>query len=123
MAINRMIHEKYRAEMIDFARRERNRKIPKPKGPEQIVYGDKVINIVNHSRRNVYPVENAAFYIANGEIGMVVGQFRTKNMKSPPWLLKVEFSSQQSYAYDFGDRILQHHSQRTTEVLHTMSQL
>ena len=121
MAINRMIHEKYRAEMIDFARRERNRKIPKPKGPEQIVYGDKVINIVNHSRRNVYPVENAAFYIANGEIGMVVGQFRTKNMKSPPWLLKVEFSSQQSYAYDFGDRDFKEESEPILELAYALT--
>ena len=78
--------------------------IPKPKGAEQIVYGDKVINIKNHGRKNVYPEENATFYIANGEIGLVVGQFRTKNMKSPPWLLKVEFSSQPGYAYDFRDR-------------------
>jgi len=104
LAINRMIHEQYRAEMLEFARREKYRKIPKPKGPEQIVYGDKVINIKNHTRRKVYPEEDAAFYIANGEIGMVVGQFRTKNMKSPPWLLKVEFSSQPNYAYDFGDK-------------------
>ena len=103
-AINRLVHEKYRAEIIEFARRERYRMVPKPKGPEQIVYGDKVINIKNHGRKKVYPERNATFYIANGEIGLVVGQFRTKNMKSPPWLLKVEFSSQPGYAYDFGDR-------------------
>lgn len=70
-------------------------------GSEQIVYGDKVINIVNHYRKKVYPTENAAMYIANGEIGMVVGQFWTKNMKGPPWALKVEFSSQPKFAYDF----------------------
>jgi hypothetical protein len=51
----------------------------------------------------VYPEDDAAFYIANGEIGMVVGQFRTKNMTSPPKLLNVEFSSQPKYAYKFGD--------------------
>jgi hypothetical protein len=83
LEINRAIHEKHRAEMLEFARRQKYRMVPKPKGPEQIVYGDKVINVKNHTRRKVYPEENAAFYIANGEIGMVVGQFRTKNMKSP----------------------------------------
>jgi hypothetical protein len=78
--------------------------IPKPMGIEQIVYGDKVINIRNHPRKKVYPTDDASMYIANGEIGMVVGQFRTKNMKGPPWLLKVEFSSQPRYGYDFSQK-------------------
>jgi hypothetical protein len=102
VAINRLIHEKFRADMMEFARQEMFRKIPRPMGPEQIVYGDKVINARNHYRKHVYPEDNAAFYIANGETGLVVGQFRTKNMKRPPWLLKVEFSSQCGFAYDFG---------------------
>jgi GTPase SAR1 family protein len=121
MAINRTIHEKYRFEMINFALRERNRKIPKPKGPEQIVYGDKVINIVNHTRRNVYPTDNAAFYIANGEIGIVVGQFRTKRMKGPPWLLRVEFSSQQGFSYDFGDRDFKEESEPIIELAYALT--
>jgi ATP-dependent exoDNAse (exonuclease V) alpha subunit len=79
-SINRWIHQRYRSKMVEFARRERNRLIPKPMGSEQIVYGDKVINNTNHSRKNVYPEEGAAFYIANGEIGIVVGQFKTKKM-------------------------------------------
>ena len=33
-------------------------------------------------------------YLANGEIGMVVGQIRTKNFKRTPWELEVEFSTQ-----------------------------
>jgi hypothetical protein len=121
LAINRLIHEQYRAGMLEFARRERYRKIPKPKGPEQIVYGDKVINIKNHTCRKVYPEEGAAFYIANGEIGMVVGQFRTKNMKFPPWLLKVEFSSQPKYAYDFGDRDFDEESEPILELAYALT--
>jgi hypothetical protein len=101
-AINRLIHEKYRSEMVGFAQRKKYRKIPKPMGPEQIVYGDKVINVVNHRRKKVYPEDGAACYIANGEIGMVTGQFRTKKMTKAPWLLRVEFSSQPGFTYDFG---------------------
>lgn len=41
-------------------------------GPEEIVYGDKVINIRNHRRKRVWPVDGAAAYIANGEIGTLV---------------------------------------------------
>jgi hypothetical protein len=100
-AINRVIHERFRAPMIEFAK-QKYRKIPKPMGSEQIVYGDKVINVRNHRRTKVYPDKDAACYIANGEIGMVVGQFKTKNMKFSPWLLKVEFSSQAGFTYDFG---------------------
>jgi len=103
LAVNRFIHGQFRADMVDFARREKFRKIPKPKGPEQIVYGDKVINVRNHHRKRVYPAENAALYIANGETGMVVGQFRTKKMTKPPWVLRVEFCSQLGFTYDFFD--------------------
>lgn len=102
--INRFVHKTFRSDMIKFANKEKYRKIPKPMGAEQIVYGDKVINIRNHPRKKVYPTEDAPMYIANGEIGMVVGQFRTKNMKGPPWLLKIEFSSQPGYGYDFSKK-------------------
>ncbi|GAI10325.1 unnamed protein product, partial [marine sediment metagenome] len=100
ISINRMIHKQFRSKMIEFAL-ERNRRIPKPMGQEQVVYGDKVINLRNHTHRYVYPKEGAEKYIANGEIGIAVGQFKTKKMTKAPWLLKIEFSSQQGYQYDF----------------------
>lgn len=98
--INRQIHENFRAGFMDLASRQRNRSIPKPMGPERIVYGDKVINLGNHRRdgRKVYPSEGAIGYLANGEIGVVVGQWKTG---SYPKILKVEFSSQVGYTYDF----------------------
>src|SRR5882724_2758371 len=37
-------------------------------------------------------------YLANGEIGIAVGLWKTK---SSPKMLKVEFSSQKGYMYDF----------------------
>ena len=100
-AVNRLIHQKYRAGMVEFAQKERYRKIPKPLGTEQIVYGDKVINVKNHPRKYVYPEDGAAYYLANGEIGMVTGQFRTPKMTKPPDTLKVDFSSQPGYSYKF----------------------
>lgn len=101
--INRIIHRTFKVKTVNFARQVYRRKIPKPFGREEIVYGDKVINVTNHRRggRKVYPKDNAIEYIANGEIGVVIGQFRTQRMKTAPWLLKVEFSSQQGFQYDF----------------------
>jgi ATP-dependent exoDNAse (exonuclease V) alpha subunit len=100
--MNRQIHRVFRSKMVEFAQRPYYlRKIPVPMGGQQIVYGDKVINVLNHHRRGVYPDENASKYIANGEIGISVGQFKSAKMKKPPWALKVEFSSQPGFQYDF----------------------
>jgi hypothetical protein len=98
--INRQIHERFRAGFIELASRHWKRPIPKPFGAERIVYGDKVINLNNHRRdgRRVYPQEGALGYLANGEIGMVVGLWKTNGY---PRILKVEFSSQPGYTYDF----------------------
>ncbi|HEV7506306.1 MAG TPA: AAA family ATPase [Thermoanaerobaculia bacterium] len=97
--INRQIHQRFRAGFMDLASRQR-RPIPKPLGAERIVYGDKVINLGNHRRdgRKVYPQEGALGYLANGEIGVVVGQWKKEGY---PKSLMVEFSSQMGYTYNF----------------------
>jgi hypothetical protein len=100
-AINRLIHKRFRSQTIEFARRKRYRKIPQPMGDEEIVYGDKVINVDNHYHKQVWPEEESQKYLANGEIGIAVGQFKTKNMTRAPWELQVEFSSQPGFAYKF----------------------
>lgn len=110
-AINRMIHKQFRQNLIDASRALKNRKYPKPMGPEEIVYGDKVINLINtdpklswNRHRKVYPVKEAP-YIANGEIGMVVGYYwRNEDRKKGydfRWKIEVEFSSQSGVKYDF----------------------
>lgn len=109
--LNRLIHKQFRQVMIDAARKEGwQRKYPKPMGPEEIVYGDKVINLVNtdpsvwwNKHRKVYPAKDDA-YIANGEIGMAVGFFRKKGLPDLRWKLEVEFSSQPGHKYDFTSR-------------------
>ena len=79
-------------------------------GPEEIVYGDKVINLVNTDprspwarHRRVYPARDQA-YIANGEIGMAVGYYRRRGTGNYTWKLEVEFSSQPGHKYDFTSR-------------------
>ena len=109
--LNRLIHKQFRQPMIDAARKEGwRRKYPKPMGSEEIVYGDKVINLVNtnpklpwNRHRNVYPQKDDA-YIANGEIGMAVGFFHKKGLPDLRWKLEVEFSSQPGFKYDFTSR-------------------
>lgn len=98
--LNRFIQKNFRSSTINFAR-SKYRKIPKPMGPEGIVYGDKVINVVNHHRKNVFPTDGSLGYVANGEIGIAVGQFTGKNAAFKPWKLQIEFSSQPGFAYDY----------------------
>jgi hypothetical protein len=97
--INRKLHERFRAAFLELAT-QWPRSIPKPLGSERIVYGDKVINVSNHRRdgQKVYPREGALGYLANGEVGIAVGQWKTRGS---PKILKVEFSSQRGYTYDF----------------------
>ena len=109
--LNRLIHKQFRQPLIDASRKEGwKRKFPKPMGSEEIVYGDKVINLVNtnpalpwNRHRKVYPEKDDA-YIANGEIGMAVGFFRRKGLPDLRWKLEVEFSSQPGFKYDFTNR-------------------
>jgi ATP-dependent exoDNAse (exonuclease V) alpha subunit len=105
--INRLIHKQFRQEFVDASRVARWRKYPKPMGPEEIVYGDKVINLANtdpkmpwNRHRKVYPEKDNP-YIANGEIGMAVGFFWKKGLPDLRWKLEVEFSSQPNFKYDF----------------------
>jgi hypothetical protein len=108
--LNRLIHKRFRQLQVDASRKERNRKFPKPMGSEEIVYGDKVINLVNtnpgvawNKHRQVYPPKEDA-YIANGEIGVAIGYFWRKGRPDFRWKLEVEFSSQPGYKYDFTSR-------------------
>jgi AAA domain/UvrD-like helicase C-terminal domain len=101
-ALNRLVQTTFRSKTKEYAQ-TRWRKIPKPMGREEILYGDKVICTTNQRRKDVFPEMNSLNYVANGEIGIVVGQYKTKtaNYRGLPWKLEVEFSSQPGYRYDF----------------------
>ena len=104
-SLNRFIQSTFRYEMKERSTRKW-RRTSKPMGREEIIYGDKVINLKNHHRKDVYPKDDALCYVANGEIGVVVGQFKSKNsmMKGLPWKLEVEFASQPRFKYGYTGR-------------------
>jgi hypothetical protein len=100
--LNRFLQRHFRSAMLEFAHDGRTRLVPKPKGPEEIVYGDKVMAVSNRTSDKVYPPAGSLEFVANGEIGVVVGVCTTKWPRRPD-LLEVEFSTQPGFAYKFFD--------------------
>ncbi len=71
-------------------------------GAQGVVYGDKVINVRNKRRKTYFPQHDGAIeYVANGEIGVVVGPFRARGSKVPLDRLNVEFTTQRGVSYTF----------------------
>ena len=69
-------------------------------GPQALLWGDKVINVRNNGGREAFPViENP--YVANGDIGIIVGGYKTRNMKRRPRNIEVEFNSQRGVKYKY----------------------
>ena len=103
LALNRAIQQQFRKQFIDLASvtaRER-RIIPRPYGPENIVYGDKVINVVNTQNLTVHPPREDN-YVANGDIGIVVGHRRFYKVRDwRPKNVEVELASQPGYSYTY----------------------
>ena len=100
--LNRVVQQTFRNTWMARATDYRGRKIHPPLGPQGIIYGDKVINLKNSTRRRVYPDRQS--YVANGDVGLVVGNYKKKKQsKLYPWL-EVEFTSQPGHDYDFDIR-------------------
>ncbi|MCI8383845.1 MAG: AAA family ATPase [Clostridia bacterium] len=97
--INRLFHKKYRATQIELAKRRRGhgKCIPIAYGLEDIVYGDKVINVHN-VKKSGYPKDGKSEYVANGEIGIACGKCK-KELEND--YLQVCFSSQKDYIYSY----------------------
>ena len=123
--INRTIHRKFKSGTLTQARLHPfKRKIPKPAGPQQIVYGDKVINNRNQrpSDKRIYdPKGKAVKYLANGEIGLVVVQFRGKHIKWVPKNLEVEFSTQPGVKYTFYSSHFDEESEPNLELAYALT--
>ncbi len=101
-ALNRMLQERFRRQVRELAETEGwGRKVPRPVGPQALLYGDKVINIINKRRRDVWPKPDGEAYLANGDIGIIVGQYKTQRFKGLPWKLEVEFAGQLGAKYGF----------------------
>ena len=105
LSINRNIQHRFRKRFIDLATRKGKQKkiITSPAGAEGIIYGDKVINVVNSSKRYVYP-NKEQHYVANGDIGVVVGHRRTTKKDWKPTAIEVEFSTQPGFSYKYEPR-------------------
>ncbi|WP_210417092.1 AAA family ATPase [Citricoccus sp. SGAir0253] len=102
--LNRYLQHTYRSSVRELAHEQTpwRRRIPAPTGPQEIVYGDKVINVRNKARKHFYPPEGKALeYVANGEIGVVVGPFRRKGAKISLNQWEVEFATQPDVAYKY----------------------
>ncbi len=94
--LNRLIKQKFRVGDLGRAQKRYGHRPPKPLGPEQIVVGDKVMQTRNDGRAKGFPDGAGLNYIANGEIGVVVG----RTSKSPNFA-NVEFSSQIGATYGY----------------------
>lgn len=100
-AINRALQQQFRKSFLKMAAQTGwTKKIPSPAGPEGIIYGDKVINVINRSGRDTYPEKDDA-YVANGDIGIVTGHRKTKARNWSPYEVEVEFASQPGFAYKY----------------------
>jgi hypothetical protein len=96
---NRHFKLEYRQHALEKALYPRNRRTtPRPIGAERIVLGDKVMNSVN-TKKKPCPDGSGLGYVANGEIGIVVGQI-SKAGQDPKYT-NIEFSSQIGTTYGY----------------------
>ena len=117
--LNRLIHRRYKSKQVESA--TDGRRFLKPQGDQLIVYGDKVINNRNTHVQNWrrWPREDG--YLANGEIGVVVGQMRTKKFPYRPRNLDVEFSTQQRSVVKFWPRHFDDERQANLELAYALT--
>lgn len=92
-AVNRLVQERFRKRVKGWADIKvfYQRKIPPPMGPQGVLYGDKVISVVNGVRRKCWPKRENKPYVANGDIGLVIGDYKANGVSSIPKHLRVEF--------------------------------
>jgi hypothetical protein len=110
--INKFVQKQYRSSFVSFAL-ERQKSIARPVGSDNAVYGDKVINLRNSVWQDWQAIEprdkkSAALnYIANGEIGVITGEFRPRyhNLPGKPDV-EITFSTQPDYSYVFRSKDL-----------------
>ena len=86
--LNRQIQMEYKGRLVATAKRKK----PKPFGDQEIVWTDKVIQILNRSM-GAWPRSTGLDYVANGEIGIVARTFLDG--------LDVAFSTQPEVTYRY----------------------
>jgi hypothetical protein len=134
--VNKFFQTTYRKPYIDLAHNIKpedanyypKRKIAKPKGNDNIVYGDKVINLKNTKWENWQSIapkdkKSAALnYIANGEIGVITGKFRSgKSKEKGEPNIEIAFSTQPGYSYVFHPKQLGEESKYSLELAYAIT--
>ncbi|MBA5245897.1 AAA family ATPase [Marnyiella aurantia] len=134
--INKFFQKKYRSSYIADALNIQNgangffqkRKIAKPVLDDNIVYGDKVINLKNTTwenwqQINPYSSKNEALnYIANGEIGILTGEYRgVSSVKKGDFKIEIAFSTQPGYSYVFKEKDLGPESKYSFELAYAIT--
>jgi hypothetical protein len=100
-AINATIQREYR--LSGGKSRYKKRKTDKPLGVDGVLFGEKVINLINDTRNwgvfspFNFSMDDCQKYIANGEVGIVTGFKKLGNSDTHI----VQFSTQDGYAYNF----------------------
>jgi len=94
--LNRQMQSAYKGGLIHKAQ-QRWSKFPAPFGDQQIVYTDKVIQVVNKRIKGWPHERNPLNYVANGEIGIVT----TARKGSGSDYLQVGFSTQDGVTYRY----------------------
>ena len=111
--LNRHVKRVARADRLLAARKRGwGWKMIEPRGPDEITYGDKVICLRNHPRdRYSHTEKKRAGYLANGEVGIVVGQTGDK-----PVFTNVEFATQPGETFGFGKGDFSDHTSAPLEL-------
>jgi hypothetical protein len=95
--LNRLIQQEFRGAMLAYARNP-STSMPRPFGDEEIVRGDKIINIKN-DMAYCKPQEHGLGYLANGEIGLATKAYSTREYGDK---LLAAFTTQPKTVYYFG---------------------
>jgi len=93
--LNRLIQLEYKGGLIANAKNPWS-KVPRPFGDQEIVYTDKVIQVINRSIKG-WPRDTGLDYVANGEIGIV----RSTTKGDRGGYLDAVFSTQPDVSYRY----------------------
>lgn len=92
--INRIVQKKYRQGLIEKAKKQR----PRPFGEQQMVWKDKVIQVVN-SKRIGWKDGKIDGYVANGEVGLIVSTQKRHSSRND--FIDIKFSTQPDLTYRY----------------------
>jgi ATP-dependent exoDNAse (exonuclease V) alpha subunit len=114
--LNRHLKRIARSERLAFARRSPGQgdwRVIEPRGSDEITYGDKVICLQNHKRTRWNSEDNTrAGYLANGEVGVVIGASAKKQVSAT----NIEFSTQPGETFSFWRKDFSDHSSPLLEL-------